>query len=153
VKTLVLGLGNPILSDDSVGIRVARAVESRLDQPEVTVQETSMAGLTLLDLVVGYDRVILIDAILTTEGKPGQIYRLEREAFDTTRHATTSHDINFATALELGQRLGLALPRQIIIFAIEVVNVDSFGEECTPAVERAIPVVADMVMAELATSS
>jgi len=149
MKTLVLGLGNPILSDDGVGIRVARALEGRLNQQEITVMETSMAGLSLLDLLANFNRAIIIDAIQTTGGKAGQIYRLEQDAFDATRHAATPHDVNFATALELGNRLGLALPQQIIIFAIEVENVSSFREECTPEVERAIPVCVEKVIQEL----
>ena len=69
MKTLVLGLGNPILSDDGVGLRVARAVESQLSQQEITVMETSMGGLSLLDLLTGYDRAIIIDAIQTRGGR------------------------------------------------------------------------------------
>jgi len=149
VKTLVLGLGNPILSDDSVGIHVARALEGRLSHQDITVMETSMAGLNLLDLLTGYDRAIIIDAIQTKEGKAGQIYRLEPEEFNATRYATTTHDVDFATALELGKQLGLALPQQITIFAIEVENVSSFSEECTPQVVAAIPVCVKMIIQEL----
>lgn len=77
MKTLILGLGNPILSDDGVGLGVAEELEGRLDQQEVTVVETSMAGLSLRDLLIAYDRVIIIDAIQTVGGKAGQIYRLD----------------------------------------------------------------------------
>lgn len=149
MKTLILGLGSPILSDDGVGIRVAEELKGRLDQQEVTVEETSMAGLSLLDMLAGYNRAIIIDAIQTRGGKAGQVYRLEPEAFDATRRTATPHDVNFATALELGRRLGLALPQQIVIFAIEVANVSSFSEECTPEVERAIPVCVEKVIQEL----
>jgi len=145
MKTLILGLGNPILSDDGIGLCVARALEGRLNQPEITVMETSMAGLSLLDLLVNFDRAIIIDAIQTRDGKVGQIYRLEPEAFDATRHTTTFHDVNFATALELGKRLGLALPQQIVIFGIEVEDVTTFSERCTPEVERMIPACAEIV--------
>lgn len=149
MKTLILGLGNPILSDDGVGVWVARALEGRLNQQQITVVESSMGGLSLLDLLVNFDRAIIIDAIQTNEGKAGQVYRLEPEAFNATRHASTPHDVNFATALELGKRLGLALPQQIIIFAIEVEDVTTFGEECTPKVREAIPVCVEMVIQEL----
>lgn len=151
MKTIVVGLGNPILSDDSVGIRVAEELKGRLNQKEITVEETSMAGLDLLDLLVNFDRAIIIDAIQTAEGKAGQIYQLEPTAFNATRHATTPHDVNFATALEFGKKLGLALPQQITIFAIEVEDVTTFSEECTPEVERAIPLVVNMVTSELVT--
>jgi len=149
MKTLILGMGNPILSDDGVGIWVARVLEGRLNQQEITVTETSMAGLNLLDLLVNFDRAIIIDAIQTLGGKVGQVYRLEPETFDATRHSATPHDVNFATALELGNKLGLALPHQITIFAIEVEDVTTFSEECTPEVEHAIPVCVERVIQEL----
>lgn len=149
MKTLVLGLGNPILTDDGVGPQVAKALEGRLDQQEITVMEGSLGGLNLLDMLVGYDRAIIIDAIETVGGKAGQIYRLDLEAFDATRHAASVHDINFATALELGKRLGLALPQQIDIFAIEVVDTSRFSEECTPKVAEAIPLCVETIVQEM----
>ena len=149
MKTLVLGLGNPILSDDGVGVLVARSLEGRFNQQEVTVMETSMAGLDLLDMLVNFDKAVIIDAIQTRDGKVGQVYRLEPEAFDATQHAATPHDVNFATALKLGNKLRLALPQQIIIFAVEVENVTLFSERCTAKVEQTIPVVADMVIQEV----
>ena len=149
MKTLILGLGNPILTDDGVGPRVARELEGRLDQQEATVMESSLAGLDMLDLLTDYDRVIIIDAIQTDEGMPGRIYQLEPDILASTRHAGTPHDVNLATALELGKKLGLSLPQQISIFAIEVKDVTSFGEKCTPEVMKAIPACATMVIREL----
>lgn len=152
MKTLVLGLGNPILTDDGVGPLVAKEIRDRVDRREVTVTEASQAGLNLLDLLAGYDRTIIIDAIQTVGGKAGQIYRLESGALNATRHATSTHDINLATALELGNKLGLALPKQIDIFAIEVADTSTFSEECTPRVREAIPVCAEIIIRELEKS-
>jgi len=146
MKTIVLGVGNPILGDDGVGVWVVRALEGRLDPKEATIMETSVAGLGLLDLLAGYDRAIIVDAIQTVGGKAGQIYRLASDAFDATRHAASPHDVNFATALELGSRLGLALPRQIVIFAIEVPEATTYSEECTPDVRGAIPVCVERII-------
>ena len=103
----------------------------------------------MLDLLAGYDKAIIIDAIQTVGGKAGQIYRLEPEAFNTTRYASSPHDVNFATALELGKKLGVPLPQQIVIFAIEVEDVITFSEKCSPEVERAIPVCVEVVRKEL----
>ncbi len=149
MKTLVLGLGNPILSDDGVGPRVARELEGKLDRGEATVTEASVAGLNILDLLAGYDRAIIIDAIQTTGGKAGEIYWLDPEAFNSTRYASSPHDVNFATALELGNKLGLALPRQIDILAVEVEDVTTFSEKCSPKVEDAIPACVEAVIKEL----
>ena len=148
-KTLILGLGNSLLSDDGVGLTIAAELKSRLNKSDITVMETSVAGLSLLDLLVGYDRAIIIDAIQTLNGKPGQIYRLDPEAFDTTRRTISPHDVNFTTALEFGKKVGLPLPQEIVIFAIEVSDVSTFGEEYTPQVKRAIPTCVEMVLREL----
>jgi len=115
--------------------------------------ETSAAGIDFLDLLAGYDRAIIVDAIKTGEGKAGQIYRFEPDMLETTRYANTPHDINFVTAIELGKRLNFALPGQIVIFGIEVEKADSFGEECTPEVRRAIPACINMISQELNSHS
>jgi hydrogenase maturation protease len=148
LKTLILGLGNPILSDDGVGTAVAHELESRIGPGEATVIEASLGGLNLLDLLAGYERVIIVDAI-KTGGRPGQIYRLDPSAIRKIRHTGSAHDINLVTALELGKKLKLAMPSRIDIFAIEVAETESFGESCTPAVAAAVPVCANMIMEEL----
>jgi hydrogenase maturation protease len=149
MKTLVLGLGNPILSDDGVGIRVAHEVANQVNSPQVTVTETSGAGLSLLDSIAGYDKVIIIDAIQTKEGQVGQTYRLGLEDFSLTKYFSSPHQINLATALELGKMLGLAMPQKITIFAVEAKDVTSFSEKCTLEVEQVIPEVVKMVLEEL----
>ncbi|MFB0559214.1 MAG: hydrogenase maturation protease [Dehalococcoidales bacterium] len=149
MKTLVLGLGNPILSDDSVGFRVIQGLRARFSRPGLTLMESSASGLGLLDLIIGYDRVIFIDAIQTEDGQAGKIYRLNTENLGGTCHLASSHGINLATAVELGEKLGMALPQQIIIFAIEVVDVTTFSERCTPEVEKAVPLAVSMIAEEL----
>jgi len=142
-------MGNPLLCDDGVGLRVAAELKDRVEQPEITVMETGVAGLSLLDLLVGYERAIIIDAIQTVGGKAGQIYRLDPKAFDTAIHTASAHGIDFTTALEFGKKLGLSLPQQIIIFAIEASDVTTFSEECTPEVKQAVTVCIEMVLREL----
>jgi hydrogenase maturation protease len=149
MKTLVLGIGNPILSDDGVGIKVAHEVANRPNSPQITVAETSEAGLSVLDTIVGYDQVIIIDAIQTKEGKAGQIYHMKPEDFPSAKHLSSPHQIDLATALELGKMLNLAMPKKITIFAVEAKDITSFSEKCTPEVEQAIPEVAKMVLEDL----
>ncbi len=149
MKTLVLGLGNPILSDDGVGIKVAHEVGKNLSDPQITVSETSAAGLSILDSIVGYDRVIIIDAIQTKEGQAGRIYRMGTEDFSCTKRYSSPHQMNLATALELGKMLSLAMPEDVTVFAIEAKDIASFSEECTPEVEKAIPEVVKMVLEDL----
>ena len=149
MKTLILGLGNAIRCDDGVGNRIAQILENEISDPEVTVTETNAAGLDLLDLLTGYERAIIIDAIQTQKGRAGQVHRLSLHDLGAPHYLSATHNIDLATALELGTRLGLALPEEVIIFAIEAADVTTFSEECTPEVERAIPEVVESVLEEL----
>jgi hydrogenase maturation protease len=159
LKTLVVGLGNPILTDDGVGIHVVRAVASRVagssgssSNGDLSFVEASVGGLRLLDLLNGYGRVILVDAIQTREGKPGDVYRLHAGNLHGSRHSGSTHDLTLSGALELGRRLGMELPSDsdVVILAVEVEDVLTFGEACTPQVEAAIPAVVEKVLLEIA---
>ncbi len=147
-KTLLLGLGNPILRDDAVGLRVVRALGERMTRGRVDVQESSFANIDLLDFVGSYDRLIIVDSIKTEGGKPGDLYRLNLDDFRSTLHLGCPHDINLATALELGKRLGIHIPREIAIYAIEVEDDQTFCETCSPLVEEAIPRIVDEIARE-----
>jgi hydrogenase maturation protease len=153
MKTLVLGLGNPILTDDGVGVKVAEAVRQALppDTP-VEVSEASVGGLRLMERILGYHRVILIDALYNSHNNPGVIHRMTLEDLRTispTQHSASAHDTSLVTALEMGQWMDLPLPEEIIIYAIEVENITDFGEEPTPAVNQAIPKATAAVLGEL----
>lgn len=150
----MLGLGNPILTDDGVGIHVVRAVAERLSAADVILAEASVGGLRLLDQIVGYDRVILVDAIQTPDGTPGEVYRLHPGDLPTL-HSGSTHDLPLRGALALGRRLGFQVPddQKIAIVAIEVEDVLTFGEQCTPAVAAAILKAAQIVIEEIGQES
>jgi hydrogenase maturation protease len=149
MKTLVVGLGNPIRCDDGVGIRVARELARRVSSPDITILEACASGLDFLDILPGHDRAIVIDALLGGKSDPGTISSLSPQDVQRTLHTVSIHDISLLDALNLGKHMGAAMPSKIMIFGIEVDNVDSFSETCTPAVEAAIPKCVDLVLNEL----
>ena len=149
MKTLILGLGNPYLCDDSAGLKVIKLLEKRLSNPDISLNETSLAGINLLDYLVGYDKAIIVDAITTPDGKPGSIYCLTPEEFDTTCHTTSSHDIGVIAAIELGKRLELAMPKIIEIIGIEASDVSTLSEDCTSEIEAALHIAADMIVKKI----
>jgi hydrogenase maturation protease len=156
MRTLVVGLGNPILTDDGVGVKVAYAVEDALGPniPEnITITEASVGGLRLMELMIGYDRVILIDAIMTQNGYDyGFIHHMtldDLRQITPTEHSASAHDTSLVIALDAGKRLGLHLPKEFEIIAVEVENVMDFSDEPSPAVAAAIPKVTAMVLEKL----
>ena len=149
VKVLVLGVGNPILSDDGVGIHVARELKKR-SIPGVDVEELAASGLELLDVVRGYDKVVIIDAIQTTKGKPGELYILEEKDFEKSIHGSSPHGINIATALALGRKLvPNEMPKEVVFFAVEAEDLVNVSERLTPNVAKALPGIVEMVKKEL----
>ncbi len=154
-RTVIIGLGNPILTDDGVGIHVVRAVASRIthhaSRLDVTFAESSVGGLRLLDAIAGYERVIIVDAIRTQRARPGDMYRLHPNDLGVSLHSGSTHDLSLPGALALGRGMGMMLPddEAIVIIAIEVEDVLTFGEGCTPAVAAAIPRAVEAVVAEL----
>ncbi len=140
MRTLVLGLGNPILRDDSVGLRVVQALGPTLrGREDITLAEETHGGLRLMERLVGFDRAVILDAICSGAA-PGTIHRLRPDSM-STQHSASTHDVNLTTALEVGRRAGAHLPPDdaIHLIAVEAEEVLTFGEELSPAVEAAIP--------------
>jgi hydrogenase maturation protease len=144
-KTLLLGLGNPILKDDSVGLRVVKDLGRRVSRNEVHVMESSFANIDLLEIIGPYNRLIIVDSIKTRGGRPGELYHMGLEDLRSTLHLSYPHDINLATALELGRQLRMDIPKEIQIYAIEVEDNQTFSETCSPLVEEAIPKIVEEI--------
>ncbi|MBM4450827.1 MAG: hydrogenase maturation protease [Chloroflexi bacterium] len=146
MKTLVLGIGNPILQDDGVGPRLIRELRSLVTGADITLEDTSLSGVDLMEILAGFDRAIIIDAI-KSGGKPGQVYRLTLNDLGTEpRDAFSEHNMSLFQSIELGKKLKLHMPKDVVIIAVEAENVSDFGETLTPEVEKAIPVAIQRVI-------
>ena len=151
MSTLIIGLGNPLVTDDSVGLRVAAALREHLvGRPDIDIVEDYWGGLRLMEQMVGYDRVIVIDAICSG-APPGTIHHLATGDMPT-QHSASSHDMTLPTALALGRQADLPLPKDeaISLVGIEAENILNFGETCTPAVAAAVSRAVADVLATLA---
>ena len=145
LKTLVLGMGNPILRDDRIGLRVIEELDAILSDSDVTLQTSTLAAMNLLECLIGFNRVILVDAI-QTGGEPGSVYRLSPQDF-ISRHAIPHlHNVDFFRALTLTRGLIPNLPDDIVVVGIEAEDVSTFGEDLTPEVERSIPVAVGKIL-------
>ncbi len=146
MKTLIIGLGNPILGDDSVGWRVAEEVKRELEnwppilQSPIDIDCFALGGLSLMERMIGYDRAILIDAV-TTGQPPGAVYRFQLEDLPelSCAHTTAAHDTSLQNALRLGRRMGIHLPSSVTVVGVEAERLYDFSEELSPAVEAAVP--------------
>ncbi len=156
-KTLIIGLGNPILTDDGVGVKVAQELETLIDldaHPELTITEASAGGLRLMETLLGFDRVVLIDAFYLNRETttPGKIHHLtldDLRSVSPTQHSTSAHDTSLVTALDAAEKMGYQIPQEFSIYAVEVENILDFSEIPTPAVAKSIPIVVSQIIEEL----
>jgi hydrogenase maturation protease len=149
VRTLILGVGSSILSDDSVGLVVAGILKERLaGRDDIDVGFNEEAGFSLLEESLGYDRLVVIDSILTG-AEPGSILRLGLDDLGRTIHSNSPHGLNLSTVMELGRRQNMEVPADVVIYAIEVVDVLTFGEKLSPVLASRVQGIADEIEQEL----
>ncbi|MFH1737802.1 MAG: hydrogenase maturation protease [bacterium] len=137
MKILVLGLGNPLLSDDGIGFLAAKILREKLLN-EADVAESSLSGVALLDLFIGYDRAVIIDAIQTNRNSPGTILELIPSDFDAVV-SPSPHYAGLPEILALADRLGLHFPTEIRILAVEVEDPYTIGGDLSEPVKKALP--------------
>jgi hydrogenase maturation protease len=148
--TVVIGLGNPILSDDSVGVRVARQLKTELgDNDTVEIKELYAGGMRVMDSIAGFEKAVIIDAMQTGLLKAGTIRLIDAADLGAARNLASTHDTNLPTALALGRMLGMSMPNDVKIFCIEARDVETFGEALTKDVERAVPHAVRMIKKEV----
>jgi len=152
VTILVLGMGNPILSDDGLGLVVARRLREFPMPSDVEVAESEVGGLRLLELVRGFTKVLIIDA-LRSGAEPGTIGRVDAATFRGGHRYGSAHSIHLGTALELGEQLGYDMPAEVVVYTVEAVDVETFGEELSPPVAAAAERVVALIAEELATGA
>jgi hydrogenase maturation protease len=151
MRILVLGLGNPLLGDDAVGLKVAALVRQRLaGAPGVEVEEGEAGGLRLMEQMRGFDRAIVVDAAVTG-GPPGEI-RFSAPGGPPTQRTAAAHGIDLPRALALGRQLGYVMPSVVRVVAIEAESVLEFRREMTPRVAAAVEPAVAAVLGEIAAT-
>lgn len=149
--TLILGLGNTVISDYGVGIHAARKARELAGDNSLDIKEATIAGFALLDLLDGYDRAVVIDATRIPGRELGTVGLCDAANHELTLHLIAGHQIDLETALDLGRRLGKLMPRDIHVVGVQICEERKFAEGCSPRVEAAIEPAARLAL-ELALS-
>ncbi len=151
MKTLVLGMGNPILSDDGVGIVIANSLEGRFEGADVAT--SAMIGLDLLDMIEGYDRIYVIDAMCTRGGRIGEVHKVFKDGNDGTMHLFSSHGIHFFELMELGERCGLNMPEVGAVYGIEIGDCVCFDNSLSKEIQGKLTSITEEILDDLRSSS
>ncbi len=147
MKILILGMGNPILSDDGVGLLAAEKLRHRI--PGADVASSAMIGLSLFDLIIGYDAFFIIDAMTTRNGKPGELKKIGEDDRHGTLHLFSSHGLNIFELMELGVRCGYDMPRLSAVYGIEIGNEVAFGETLSSSLNEKLPAIVEEIIDDI----
>ena len=148
-KILILGIGNILLKDEGVGVRVAERLKDMTLPPDVEVMDGGTMGLDLLYYIEGRKKVVVIDAVRAGE-PPGIMYRFtDRDVADKKGLLRSAHGFDFLDVINISKLLGNK-PPEIVFIGIEPEDI-SEGLELSPIIEERIPAIIELVMKEIET--
>lgn len=148
MKTLVVGLGNPLLGDAGVGCRVAEEIANHLPEAApVEVTCLSLGGIGLMEHLIGCDHVILVDA-LEMDAPPGSISVLKLSQLPNYSgfRIHGAHDVSLQKAIEMGRGMGARLPDDVMVVGVAVEKIHEFSDDLSPPVAQVVPFVVNLVL-------
>lgn len=144
-RILVLGLGNDILSDDRIGLDLVKDIADDMHDRDICFMSASSGGLETVEIIGNFDKVLIIDAIKTNGGNPGDVYYFSPDDFRDTVHLSSFHDMSFLTACELSRQVLPDLTRDMHIIAIEIIEDMVFNDELTPVLKSKYELIKENV--------
>jgi len=145
-RTLILGLGNDLYGDDGVGIHIIRLLEEDATcRQEFTdclagadLLASGLTGLALLDVIVDYDRLIIVDTIKRRRPLTGRIHVMDAADLRDIP-GPSPHYVSIPQTITMGRQLGLRVPDRIQVIGVEAKNLYHLGEGLSEDMERAVP--------------
>lgn len=150
MKTIILGVGNQILGDDGVGVHISNELKKYIKNPNVTIDEAITGGMNLLDLILGYDKAIILDAVKSEKDKHGVVQRIPINDFKAM-HSCNPHDVSLIEAIEIAKKMGEnRIPKEIIIIGVMMKHMPlEFNDKLSKQIAAAVPIAVKMALDEI----
>ena len=146
---LVLGIGNLLLQDEGVGVRVVQELERRYRvPPEVELLDGGTSGMELLDVMAGREHLIVIDAVRTGAAAGTIVELTDAEVPALFRLRVSPHEIGLSDVLAALQVTG-EIPRRIWLFGVVPVSTE-LSLELTATIHARMEAVLGAVTNKLA---
>ena len=146
MRTLILGIGNTLLSDEGVGVHVIRHLAAEQpEEPDVTFLDGGTLSFTLAGDIADHDFLIVVDAA-RLDAPPGTVRCFEDQQMDRYlgRAQMSVHEVGLSDLMDMA-RLSDTLPRRRALVGIQPEILD-WGERPSPAVEPAVREAARLVL-------
>ena len=136
MKTLVIGIGNPLLCDDGIGAIIVNDLKEKLDNKLFDFTTEYISSMELVNLIQGYHNLVIVDGKMTHEGTPGEVTLFSVEDYYGMTHLDNYHDVSFRDMISLGRSLNLDIPENIKISAVEIVEDKLFSKTLSPLLQN-----------------
>ena len=149
MKITVLGIGNILLRDDGVGVRVIEHLKEHNLPKEAELIDGGTATASLFPVFAETDHLIVIDVV---KGKmsPGTIYRIGLNDLMPPKRASISlHDLGLLEALDMAKKIGKS-PKSVVIFGVEPKEIN-WGMELSQEINGRLPQIERLVIEEIET--
>jgi hydrogenase maturation protease len=148
-RILVLGVGNILLHDEGVGVRVVEKLQAEYDfSANVELMDGGTLGLRLMDPISEVDVLIVVDAVKNGE-PPGTIYRLPAELLDKrVAFKNSLHQLNLVETLALAEIVGKS-PSTAVVIGVEPADISPWGTELTQVIQGRVCDMCDRVLEEI----
>jgi hydrogenase maturation protease len=147
MKTLVLGLGNLVHSDDGVGVHAIQHLQRDPRVPSsVVLMDGGTQGLSLLPHISGFQRLLVIDAVDVGQ-PPGTLIRLEGAAIEKLPGKPSVHQLGFEDLMVAMKLLGDS-PGEIIVIGVQPLSTD-WSAELTEPVRESLDELVALVISQL----
>lgn len=146
-RILIIGVGNILMQDEGIGVRVIEAMQSGYRLPDnIELLDGGTAGYSLIDCMEDFDQIVIVDAVRGGES-PGKLYRLSPDGIASEKRLKMSgHKIELPEVLALGEKLG-KLPKTTLI-GIEPEDI-TWGMELSQTIKSALPAIIESVFEEI----
>jgi hydrogenase maturation protease len=146
-KSVIVGYGNPYCGDDGVGPAAARLLHAAMDaESGVALLELSGSALDLVERLAGYERAIIIDALVDEQAPVGTVMPLELAGGQAVPRLGF-HTAGLGSALELARAVGMEVPAGIRLFGIVIREPREFRESLSAELQARLPQIVREVAA------
>ncbi len=141
----IISLGNDILGDDGIALAIGDILSEKTG---IENQKTNSFGFEIIEAISGYNEIFLIDAVVVSGGKIGEIYKFAVNDFDKYLHLDSPHTFNLPTALKLIDLYGKR-PEVIKIYGINIENKLEFSETFSDALKSQINNIVSQILEDM----
>ena len=143
---LILGIGNILLRDEGVGVRVIETLQQQKTPDTIDLVDGGTSGADLIDILADRRKVIIVDAV--DAGKaPGTVIRFEEDDLENIPNSALSlHELGIAETLKMTRKLNCK-PKEVVFFGIQPKDI-SPGLELSDEMGEIVPIVAEKALKE-----